>query len=126
MTIQEAIGVKCCDIDAKTGERLSHSDIYGRAIEFLGGLDEVARFIPFPMETIREKLKSDPHLNNTDMSRWDWASGFVCDGIDCRPTGQGLWMLYRKHGITSASNSEGVSILKEAARRLAEREEVPA
>ena len=126
MTIQEAIGVKCCDIDAKTGERLSHSDIYGRAVEFLGGLDEVARFIPFPMETIREKLKSDPHLNNTDMSRWDWASGFVCDGIDCRPTGRGLWALYRKHGINCASNSEGVCILKEAARRLAEREEVSA
>ena len=126
MTIKEAIGVKCCDIDAKTGERLSHSDIYGRAIEFLGGLDEVARFIPFPMETIRKKMKSDPNLNNTDMSRWDLASGFMCRGGDCRLVGGGIWALYRKHGINCASNSEGVSILKEAARRLVEREEVSA
>lgn len=123
MTIQEAIGVKMVDIDAKTGERLTHSEIYGRAIELLGGLDEVARFIPFPMETIRKKLKSDPHLNNTPMSRWDAASGFVCDGIDCRPTGGGLWSLYRQHGINAASASDGVSLLKEAARRLVEREE---
>ena len=126
MTIHEAIGVKCCDIDAKTGERLSHSDIYGRAIEFLGGLDEVARFIPFPMETIRKRLKNDPNLNNTAMGPWDVASGFVCKGGDCRFIGGGIWELYRKHGINAASNSEGVCILKEAARRLAEREEVSA
>lgn len=123
MTLYEAIGVHKVDIDVKTGEKLSHSEIYGRMIEFLGGLDVVARFIPLPMETIREKLKSDPHLNNTDMKSWDLASGFVCDGIDCRPTGRGLWPLYRKHGINCASNSEGVCILKEAARRLVEREE---
>lgn len=126
MTIQEAIGVKCCDIDAKTGERLSHSDIYGRAIEFLGGLDEVARFIPFSMETIRKRLKSDTNLNNTAMGPWDTASGFKCKGGDCRFIGGGIWELYRKHGINAASNSEGVCILKEAARRLAEREEVSA
>ena len=123
MTIQEAIGVKMVDIDAKTGEKLSHSEMYGRAIEYLGGLDVVARYIPFPMDTIRKKLKSDPYLNNTSMKAWDAASGFVCDGIDCRPTGGGLWPLYRKHGITCARNSEGVCILKEAARRLVEREE---
>ncbi len=121
MTIQEAIGAKLY-ADAKTGKKLSHSEMYGKVIEYLGGLDVVARFIPFPMETIREKLKSDPHLNNTPMKAWDAASGFVCDGIDCRPSG-GLWPLYRKHGITCASNSEGVCILKEAARRLVEREE---
>lgn len=66
MTIQEAIGAKLYS-DAKTGEKLSHSEMYGRVIEYLGGLDVVARYIPLPMETIREKLKSDPHLNNTPM-----------------------------------------------------------
>lgn len=123
MTIQESIGVKMVDIDAKTGEKLTHSEIYGRAIELLGGLDEVARFIPFPMETIREKLKSDPHLNNTPMGTWDAASGFVCRGGNCKFIGGGIWTLYRKYGIDGASNSEGVCILKEAARRLVEREE---
>ena len=77
MTLHEAIGVRV-DTDIKTGEKLTHSEIYGRAIEFLGGLDEVARFVPFPVETLRKKLKSDPFLNNTAMSRWDAASGFVC------------------------------------------------
>ena len=130
MTLYEAIGVHKVDIDVKTGEKLSHSEIYGRMIEFLGGLDEVARFIPFPLETIRKKLKDDPHLNNTSMRRWDEAAGFQCGVFgnrhrgqaECRPTGDGLWNLYRQHGITGASCAEGVCILKEAARRLVARE----
>ena len=40
-------------------------------IEMEGGTDTA----------VADGVKSDPHLNNTDMSRWDWASGFVCDGI---------------------------------------------
>ena len=123
MTLKEAIGVRV-DIDIKTGEKLTHSEIYGRAIEFLGGLDDVARFVPFPVETIRMKLKDDPHLNNTAMSKWDAASGFVCRGIDCKFIGGGILELYRQHGINGASNSDGVCILKEAARRLVAREEV--
>lgn len=122
MTLHEAIGVRV-DTDIKTGEKLTHSEIYWRAIEFLGGLDEVARFVPFPVETIRKKLKSDPYLNNTAMSKWDAASGFVCRCGDCKFIGGGIWALYRQHGINAASNSDGVSILKEAARRLVEREE---
>ena len=35
MTLHEAIGVRV-DTDIKTGEKLTHSEIYGRAIEFLG------------------------------------------------------------------------------------------
>ena len=63
MTLKEAIGVHRCDIDIKTGERLTHSDIYGRAIDLLGGLDVVAPYIPFPLDDIRKALKTDPHLN---------------------------------------------------------------
>ena len=111
MTLHEAIGVKV-DIDVKTGKKLSHSEIYGRAIEFLGGLDEVAQFVPFPMDTICKRVKSDPCLNNTAMNRWDAASGFVCEGAKCRFIGGGIWALYRKHGINAASNSDGVCILK--------------
>ena len=122
MTLKEAIGVRV-DIDIKTGEKLTHSEIYGRAIEFLGGLDEVARFVPFPVETLRKKMKSDPYLNNTAMSKWDAASGFVCRCGDCKFIGCGIWALYRQHGINAASDSDGVCILKEAARRLVAREE---
>lgn len=123
MTLQDAIGVRMANIDKRTGETLTHSEVYGRAIDYLGGLDEVARFIPFPLEALREKLKGDPHLNNTAMSWWDAASGFVCRGGDCKLVGGGIWELYLKHGVTSASNADGVCILKEAARRLVEREE---
>lgn len=131
MTLHEAIGVHRCDIDIKTGEKLEHSEIYGRAIDLLGGLDAVAQYIPFSLEVIRKALKTDPHLNNTPIRYWDLAAGFQCGvfrnarrGLfECRPTGYGLWCLYREHGVTSASCSEGVCILKEAARRLVAREE---
>lgn len=129
MTLREAIGVKV-DTDTKTGEKLDHSEIYGRAIELLGGLDAVARYIPFSMDVIRKALKTDPYLNNTPIRMWDVAAGFQCGVFrnahraqyECRPTGCGLWSLYREHGITGASCAEGVCILKEAARRLALRE----
>lgn len=131
MTLQAAIGVKYCDIDIKTGARLSHSEVYGRAIELLGGLDVVARFIPFLVDILRKKVKEDPFLNNTPMNKWDRASGFRCgvfgnahrQGYYCQFIGGGIWELYHKHGITSASCADGVCILKEAARRLIEREE---
>ena len=41
------MGVKCANIDIETGEQLSHREIYGRAIERLGGLDTVIPHIPF-------------------------------------------------------------------------------
>lgn len=123
MRLHEAIGVRNGNIDVKTGEKLAHSEIYGRAIELFGGLDVVAQLIPFPVDVLRAKFKKDPNFNNTPMKKWDVASGFACSGIDCRFIGGGIWELYYKHGITAASNSDGVCILKEAARRLVEREE---
>lgn len=123
MTLHEAIGVKI-DIDVKTGRELTHSEIYGRAIEYLGGLEIVAQYVPYPIETIRERLKQDCYLNNTQLSIWDAAAGFRCDGPRCLFIGGGIWTLYSSHGITSASCSDGVCILKEAARRLAQSEVV--
>ena len=123
MTIKEAIGVHKCDIDIKTGEKLTHSEIYGRAIEYLGGPDAVARFVPFPVDVLRKKLKEDLYLNNTPMRAWGTAAGFIRSGSNCKPYNGGIWYLYRQHDITSASMCEGVCILKEAARRLVERED---
>lgn len=131
MTLKEAIGVHRCDIDVETGEKLEHSEIYGRAIDRLGGLDAVAPYIPFPVDVIRKALKTDPYLNNTPIRAWDVAAGFRCgvfgnahrQHYESRPTGLGLWYLCRMHGITSMSAAEGVCVLKEAARRLAAREE---
>lgn len=123
MTFHEAIGVKV-DVDVKTGEKLTHSEIYGRAIELLGGLEVVAKFIPFPLEKLRKAYKSDKHFNNTPMKEWDYAAGFITRRGNCDPHGGGLWHLYRQHHINSASCSNGVCVLKEAARRLVERAEL--
>lgn len=123
MTLKEAVGVRV-DVDIKTGQKLTHSEVYGRIIEYLGGLKAVAPYIPFEIPYLREKLKRDPWLNNTDMSKWDAAAGFRCCRSDCFATGGGLWALYRSHGITSASCAEGVSLLKEATRRLCEMSEI--
>lgn len=121
MTFDEAIGVKQ-GRDIKTGEELSYSEKYGRAIEVLGGLDAVARYIPFSLEILREKIKDDAWLNNTSIKEWNSASGFICPPGDCKFVGGGIVPLYTKHGITSFSNADGVCLLKEAARRLVERE----
>lgn len=69
-------------------------------------------------------------LNNTPIRQWDLAAGFQCGvfgnahraQFECRPTGYGLWCLCREHGVKSMSCSEGVCVLKEAARRLVARE----
>ena len=130
MTLNEAIGIKYEMRDVKTGEDVSISERCRRAIEFLGGLDEVAKLIPFPVETLRAKLKEDPLLNNTSMSAWDKAAGFKCgtganswrQEYRCLLVRGGIWELYEKHGVTAASCADGVCLLKEAARMLVERE----
>jgi Lar family restriction alleviation protein len=116
----EAIGVKMGNIDTETGAELSHYEVYGRAIELLGGLDAVKPYIPFSIPFLRERYKEDYHFNNTQIAAWDYAAGFEPYKEDVKPTGKGLWALYRKAGIDCVSCSEGVCILKEAARRLIE------
>lgn len=122
MTLKEAIGVKNADIDVKTGRRLTHEEVYGRAIDLLGGLDVVWEYVPFSLSEIQMALKKDRYLNNLAMSRWDTASGFQCRGADCVFIGGGIWGLYRRSGINAASNADGVCVLKECARLMAARE----
>jgi hypothetical protein len=121
-TFSEAINVKNADIDTVTGQKLTHREIYTRAINILGGLDAVIPYIPFSLEEIKEALKTDEHLNNLSMQKWDLASGFRCHQANCDLVGGGVWHLYRKAGINSASNAQGVCLLKEAARQWAERD----
>lgn len=129
MTLDEATGIKS-ERDVKTGRALSQEEIFGRYIELLGGLDVVSGYIPFSLDVLREKYAEDKNLNNTPINAWDVAAGFrTGPGWNvyrqcycCQRVGGGLWVLYRQHGITSASCADGVCILKEAARRLIERE----
>lgn len=124
MTLHEAIGVNV-DTDVKTGEKLDHSEIYGRAIELLGGLDTVAEYIPFSLDRLQEAYRTDKHFNNLYLGDWDRAAGFRTNPFNgkCLFMRDGIWNLYRRHGITSASCADGVCVLKEAARRLVERKE---
>lgn len=109
MTLKEKIGVKFCNIDVNTGKELSHSEIYGRAIDVIGGLDVVVRDIPFQLDKIKEAIEKDAYLNNLPLWTWDRA-------------GIGLQFLFKSAGV-SPTPAECVCTLKEAARRWAEREE---
>ena len=122
MTFSEFIGVHNANIDIETGEQLSHQYIYRRAIMRFGGLKAIEPFIPFSLEEIKKALaKGDEHLNTLDMRKWDNASGFYCQGSECRIIPSPIWNLYRQHHVTSVSCSQSVCLLKEAARWLAER-----
>ena len=111
-TFSEAINIKNANIDAITGETVSHSEIYTRAINACGGLDAVISYIPFSLEHIQKALAdNDEHLNTLPLKTWDFGSERVRD------------LCYRKAGITYMSLSQGVCLLKEAARQWAEREE---
>lgn len=97
-----------------------------RAIDYLGSLSAIARYIPYSMVEVREAMKTDPNLNNLSIRIWDLAAGFVtynqnafCQHDRIAFVGGGIWNLYGRHEITSASCAEGVCILKEAARRIA-------
>ena len=109
-TFSEAINIKNANIDTITGEVVSHKDIYTRAINVCGGLDTVIPYIPFKLEEIQKALEHhDEYLNTLRLSTWDFGSERVKD------------LCYRKAGINYMSLSEGVCLLKEAARQWAER-----
>lgn len=122
MTIREAIGIDLIGRDIETGEEVSGEEEIRRAIEYLGGPKAIAPYIPFPLSVLAEKLKSDPNLNNTSLHEWDLAAGFkdISFSTNLAFVRGGIWELYGKKGITSASCAEGVSILKTAAQMLIE------
>lgn len=121
MTISEATGIHQCNIDKATGKTLSHRERFTRYIDYLGGLDAVKPYIPFELNYLIPKYKNDRLFNNTPISTWDNAAGFRRLGSDVIPTYGGLWNLYRRYGINTASCATGVCILKEAAAILCER-----
>lgn len=100
----------------------THEEYFDMIIDRLG-YDEVKRCVPFTRETLVKKLKDDIHLNNTPMGDWDRASGFISwhdrwGGEQIQPIDCELRRLLRKHGVNAYSNSEGVCILKNCARRM--------
>ena len=124
MTIQEAVHVNNQRIDINTGKELEHNEFYERVIDFLGGLDAVKKYVPFDVETLRKAYKQDKHFNNLSLSVWDHAAGYYFTHQRAyRTSGPSLCDLYHKCDITCASVSEGVCILKTAARMLVKQTE---
>ena len=119
-TFEQAINIRCANIDTITGQEGSQSEVYTRAIKLLGGLDAVIPFIPFSLDDIKYAIQTDKHFNNLPLEKWDIASGFMSGRQgSLRFIGGGIWRLYRNAGINSASCSQGVCLLKEAARQWA-------
>ena len=129
MYLEQAINIKCCNLDATTEEKLTHSEIYPRAINALGGLNIIISYIPWSRKVIKQALSEDEHLNNLPLRTWDSAVGIMCPhsyldtALDerIRKSGHQLINLCRDKRI-SISASQGVCILKEAARQWAEKE----
>ena len=116
-TIENMLGLKPMERFNYT-----HEDYFDKVIDALG-YDEVKRCVPFDLDTLKAKLKRDWHLNNTSMRAWDRESGFITyvdrwGSEQVEPVESELRTLLRKHGVNCYSNSEGVCILKECARRM--------
>lgn len=90
-------------------------------IEYLGGLAALAPYIPFPIDVIKEKIRTDKGLYHKDDERiWNEAAGFFTNNIGkSRNKTQPIWKLYESKNITSINCVDSVAILKEAARQIA-------
>jgi hypothetical protein len=123
MTINELANVHMGDVDNATNEKIGHSAKYRRVIAKLG-YEEVKKCIPYTLDEIKAALPKDRWLNNLPMVKWDRASGFystISGGSQhWHQINAPLVNLYRKAGVNSFSPSDGVCILKEAARMWAE------
>lgn len=123
MNLKQFANVDSLYRDLDTGAEVSWHDYMGRVIEKLG-IENIKPYIPFGLDYLKEKLKEDVHLNNTKMVSWNAAAGFR-SVINKRtqtetiiPLHYGLPTLFVNNGITCFSPSDGVCVLKEAARRL--------
>lgn len=122
MTLNEATGIRAYK-DIRDGHEVSHEEQMERYIEYLGGEEAIIPYLPFTdPKFLADKLYEDCHLNNTKMVAWDYAAGFVERGMECTPTGGGLWRLYNQHGITAESCATSVCILKHVAKKIGEKE----
>ena len=122
MTLKEFANVDSLYRDLDTGKEVPYKDYMARVIEKLG-IENIAPYIPYRLDYLEEKLKEDIHFNNTSMSNWDRAAGFIEKGARFIAMHDGITNLFRRNRITSYSCSEGVCVLKEAARMLCKREE---
>lgn len=107
--------------DLDTGEDVLYNEYMARVIDKLG-IENIKPYIPFSVDFLKKKLKYDCHFNNTKMISWDRAAGFITRKGDVKYIGGGITNLFFQNGIDTFSCSDGVSVLKNAARMLCEME----
>lgn len=126
MTLKAFAGVDSFYRDIETERGISHTEYMHRIIGKLG-LENIARYIPFDIDYLKEKFKRDKHFNNTKIQAWDVAAGFIPQinrktrTLGYNHSHSGLAYLFINNRITCFSVSEGVCVLKEAAKILCER-----
>lgn len=122
MTFSEFVGIDSYGKDVATGEKISHSEKYGRAIRRLGRAN-VWRYVPYDIDVLVDKYRTDPHFNNTPIRTWDWAAGFEtwinhkAGTEEIRWLRSGLSQYMVRQGVNVFSPAECVCILKECARQ---------
>ena len=127
MTLKGFAGVDSFYRDFETGREISHTEYMRRIIDGLG-IENIARYIPFDIDYLKEKFKRDKHFNNPDRQAWDVAAGFIpqinrkTHTLEYNHSHSGLVYLFINNRITCFSVSDGVCVLKEAAKILCERE----
>lgn len=125
MTLKEFANITSMFRDVDTGTEVSHKEYMCRVIDKLG-LENIARYIPFDIDYLKEKFKRDKYFNNTQLQAWDVAAGFIphiskrAHTLNYSHAHDGLAYLFIANRITCFSVSDGVSVLKEAARILCE------
>ena len=123
MNLKQFANIDSLYRDLDTGQTIPWHDYMRRVIDKLG-LENIKPYIPYDIEYLREKLKADANLNNTSLSMWDAAAGFApafnsrTRTMDYSYHRSGLSSLFVSNGITSFAPSDGVCVLKEAARML--------
>ena len=127
MTLKAFAGVDSFYRDVETEREISHTEYMHRIIDKLG-LENIARYIPFDIDYLKEKLKKDKNFSDTEIQAWDVAAGFIpqinrkTHTLEYNHSHSGLAYLFINNRITCFSVSEGVCVLKEAAKILCERE----
>lgn len=117
MTLKQFANVDSLYRDLTTGEEVPWREYMHRVIEKLGA-ENIKPYIPYDMGTIKEKLKSDIHLNNTRLQEWYEAGGFWFYKGELTYKAIGLSRLFVQNKITCFSPSDCVCVLKETARIL--------
>lgn len=102
---------------------MTHEEEYEAIVNGLG-YDLVKACIPFERNEIIEALKTDKHLNNLSLTKWDDATGFKTITTSSYQkyfqTNKGLIGVCHSKGITAFSPSELVCTLKRCAVMWAE------